>query len=292
MTDSIFGKCGLALVIAIAFKGVVAPMQATAMELLVPAYFYPAAQGSDWDRLATAARSGLAVTAIMNPASGPGESVNADYARVINALQDAGGRILGYVPSGYIGHAVHPGSSCRPADGNTYNPADVIACAARYQSFYRIDGIFIDEMGPPKGGAPEAKVVAYYARVYDGLKAVNPRWTVFGNPGTAAPESLLRNGAKGGADVLVTFEGLAANYAAAKPASYATRHPASRFAHILIETGEQFDVRAALTQAATRHVAYFYATDDLLPNPYDQLPSYWDALGDAIRTTKAKHRPR
>ena len=262
------------------------------MELLVPAYFYPAAQGSDWDRLATAARSGLAITAIMNPASGPSEMVNADYARVINAVQDAGGRILGYVPSGYIGQAVHPGSSCRPAHGNTYTPTDIISCAARYQSFYAIDGIFIDEMGPPKGGAPEAKVVAFYTHVYDGLKAVNPRWTVVGNPGMAAPEALLRDGAKGGADVLVTFENRAASYAGAKPAPYVTRHPASRFAHILIETGDQFDVRAALALAGTRRAGFFYATDDLLPNPYDRLPAYWDALGDAIRATNAKTHPR
>ncbi len=285
-----------AATIGVLFGSLASPATATSMELLVPAYFYPAAGGSDWDRLAAAAKSGVTITAIMNPASGPGDMANADYMRAIRAVQDTGGRVLGYVPSGYMGRAVNPGSSCLPANGRTYTSADIIGCAARYQKFYHIDGIFIDEMGPPKSGAPEGEVVAFYTAVYDGLKALDPRWTVMGNPGTAAPETLLRQktkgtaraGDKGGADVLVTFENRAANYAGAKPTTYVARHPASRFANILIETGAKFDIRATVALATARHVGYFYATDRLLPNPYDKLPTYWDALLEAPDAKKSK----
>ena len=264
--------------------GALAPMPvANAMELLVPAYFYPAAGGSDWDRLAAAAKSGIAVTAIMNPASGPGGAAIADYARAIGALHAGGGRVLGYVPSGYIGRAVNPTSSCRPANGHAYTPADIVACAARYQSFYAIDGIFVDEMGPPKSGAPVAELVAYYTQVYDGLKAVNRSWTIFGNPGTTAPEGLLRQGRAGGANVLVTFENRAVLYAATAPAAYARQYPQHRFASILIETAPHFDFGNTLQLAGKRNFGYLYVTDRARPNPYDRLPTDWDGQLAAMR---------
>ena len=34
--------------------------------------------------------------------------------------------------------------------------------------------------------------------------------------------------------------------------------------------------------AASRNVGTLYVTDDVLPNPYDRLPSYWDQLLAAI----------
>ncbi len=261
------------------------------MELLVPAYFYPS-PGSDWDRLTSAARSGVPVTAIVNPASGPGTVANADYRRAIDALRGAGGRLLGYVPSGYLGQAVNAGSSCRPVSGNTYTPADIVACAARYQGYYTIDGIFVDEMGPPKGGAPEAKVVTFYAQVYNGVKAVNPAWVVVGNPGTAAPEGLLRTGTKGGADMLVTFENRAVHYARLPPAPYAAGYPAARFASILIEAGGHLDFGALLRLAASRNAGAIYVTDHRLPNPYDRLPVAWEALLAALRAHNGRLPPQ
>jgi hypothetical protein len=34
-----------------------------------------------------------------------------------------------------------------------------------------------------------------------------------------------------------------------------------------------------VNQAAVRHVGYVYATNDVLPNPYDTLPSYISSRG-------------
>jgi hypothetical protein len=247
------------------------------LDILVPAYFYPSASGSDWDRLTSAARSGASITAIVNPGSGPGTSSNSDYVRAINGFRAAGGTVIGYVPSGYIGQQVNAGASCQPASGGTYTTGDVIACAGLYKTFYAVDGIFVDEFGPPVGGALPGDVLSFYQSVYDGIKAVDPNWTVFGNPGQGAPESLLRVGSVGGADTLVTFENRAALYVGSPPAAYTSNFPASRFANILIESGAGFDVTAALTAARARNVGYIYITDDTLPNPYDRLPTYFDA---------------
>ena len=261
------------------------------MALLVPAYFYPGAGGSDWERLTAAARSGVAVIAIMNPASGPGSAANADYIRATAALRVAGGRVLGYLPSGYLGRSVNLSSSCRPSKGRSYTPADIVACAARYQTWLEIDGIFVDEMGPPSSGAPGGQVIAFYAQVYDGLKAVNRNWTIFGNPGTAAPEGLLRHGQAGGADVLVTFENRAELYAATKPVAYARRQPPDRFASILIEAAPEFDFGGTLQLAAERNSGYLYVTDRARPNPYDRLPTGWDRQVAAVRIFNRAHAP-
>jgi Spherulation-specific family 4/PEP-CTERM motif len=260
---------------------------ATPIEIIVPAYFYPSFSGSDWDRMTTAVQSGVRVTAIMNPGSGPGTASNSDYVAAIGTFRAAGGTVVGYVPSGYVGKQVNAGSSCQPASGSTYTTGDVVGCAARYSSFYAVDGIFVDEMGAPTVGATEAEVLAFYQTLYDGIKGVNAGWKIFGNPGQSAPEGLLRTGAAGGADTLVTFENFAALYAGTPPAAYTANYDGSRFANILIESGTGFDVDAAVRLAGSRNVGYFYATDDRLPNPYDVLPSYWTAEVDAVRRYNA-----
>jgi Spherulation-specific family 4/PEP-CTERM motif len=277
---------GIATLLAAAFC--LPAFAASPIEIIVPAYFYPSFAGSDWDRLtAAAAQSGVRVTAIMNPNSGPGTAANSDYIAAIGAFRAAGGKVLGYVPSGYIGQQVNAGASCQPASGSVYTTSDVVGCGATYASFYTIDGIFVDEMGPPIGGAPEPQVLAFYQTVYDGLKGVNAAWTIFGNPGQAAPEGLLRDGALGGADTIVTFENFAALYDNTLPSAYTTNYAASRFANILIESAPGFDVQAAVNLAGSRNVGYFYATDDRLPNPYDVLPSYWNAQVAAVRQYNA-----
>jgi hypothetical protein len=252
-------------------------------EIIVPAYFYPSFSGSDWDRMTAAAASGVKVTAIMNPGSGPGTETNSDYVAAVSKFRTAGGKVLGYVPSGYIGQQVNAGASCQPAAGSTYTSNDVVACAGLYQSLYNVDGVFIDEMGAPAVGAPTAAVVTFYDQVYDGIKAINAAWTITGNPGTDAPEGLLRTGDSGGADSLLTFENRASEFGSAVPAAYTANYDASRFGALLLETDPNFNIRAALAQAAARNIGQIYFTDDRLPNPYDVLPTYWDAEVAAIR---------
>lgn len=110
-----------------------------AINLLVPAYFYPSAGGSDWNALIAAAQEGTPVTAIMNPGSGAGLAPNRDYVAAVNALRAAGGKVLGYVPTGYGGASVNATSTCQPASGSTYTASDVLNCAARYKLWYAVD---------------------------------------------------------------------------------------------------------------------------------------------------------
>lgn len=255
------------------------------MAFLVPAYFYPSQAGSDWDRLVSAVAAGVPMTAIMNPASGPGDAVNADYERAIAALRAAGGKVLGYVPSGYAGRRVTPSSSCKPADGRSYTAGDVIACARRYYDFYDIDGIFVDEMGGAAIGVSADDELGFYTRVYDGLKAIEPRWRIVGNPGAPIGSDLLRDGGVGGADSLVTFEGLATAFAGV---AMPPHKRAARYGAILIGSG--LDFGTALAALDVRGFRDLYVTERSLPNPYDRLPFDWDTQVAAVRAMNMDRR--
>ena len=72
------------------------------MELLVPAYFYPSAN-SAWNTLSASATANpsVSVWAIMNPNNGIFTSADANFTRVTTQFVAAGGRVLGYVYTGY-----------------------------------------------------------------------------------------------------------------------------------------------------------------------------------------------
>ena len=72
------------------------------LRLLVPAYFYPAGDGSkDWDRL-FAASATVPIVAIVNPASGPGKKAAPNYLELFAKAQRTEKiTLIGYVPTSY-----------------------------------------------------------------------------------------------------------------------------------------------------------------------------------------------
>ncbi|MBC7756557.1 MAG: spherulation-specific family 4 protein [Bdellovibrio sp.] len=231
--------------------------------ILVPAYFYPSfdpAQ-SNWDEM-TAAASKTNITAIMNPASGPGSAENSDYTAAINAFRAAGGKVIGYVPTNY----------------GARSQADVLAEVGNYQNFYNVDGIFLDEM------SNLASNLAYYQTVYGGIKAINSAYSVFGNAGTNTLEGYLT-----AADVLVTYENQT-GYEAYVPDAWTQNYAADRFAHLLYNVASESTMLSNIALAQERNVGYVYVTDDnnsnlnSINNPWDTLPSYWNAEVNAVAT--------
>lgn len=235
--------------------GLLLSMEASATEILVPAYFYPSSDPSlsYWDEI-TVAAGRVGITAIMNPASGPGGSANSDYMAAVNAFRGEGGRVVGYVHTSYGARA----------------SADVLAEIANYASFYNIDGIFLDEMSNQAGD------LAYYQSLYTSIKSSNPAYRVFGNPGTHTPESYLS-----AADVLVTFENQS-GYDAYTPDAWTAGYTADHFAHLLYNVNSEADMLASVALASSRNIGYLYVTNDSLSNPWDTLPSYWNAEIAAI----------
>jgi hypothetical protein len=122
-----------------------APTPPSTQHVAVPSYFYPDTRPDDddpyWAQLAAGVGRGVGL-AIINPDSGPGDSVNQDYVAQIALSQDAGLSVLGYVFTDY----------------GRRSSAEVNDDVDDYYRWYGVDGIFFDEASTDD--APP--MVAYY----------------------------------------------------------------------------------------------------------------------------------
>ncbi|MCA9240397.1 MAG: hypothetical protein KDA37_09365 [Planctomycetales bacterium] len=226
-----------------------------ALEIVVPAYFYPS-PGSDWNDLNTAV-SQVPITAIMNPGSGPGNNVDSLYTSAVGSFRSAGGRVIGYVSSSYAN---------RPLQA-------VLDDIDKYAAWYDIDGIFVDEMTNNNVTAN----LDFYQAVYDHIKSIDPQWEVMGNPGTTTLEAYLTRPA---ADRLMVWENFGASYPSHTPSAWNAGYDSSRFVNLLHQLAptDLVTMRQYVDTAVARNVGGVYFTDDILPNPWDRLPVFWDEL--------------
>jgi hypothetical protein len=267
-----------ALVAAVVFTTLAAPAEAgeNKVTALVPAYFYPTWwSGSPWDKLNKAAAK-IPIEAIMNPDSGPGRGPdpNPDYVIAVGELQKAGGKVIGYVSTGF---------GSRPADL-------VIADINSYVSWYHVDGIFLDEMSNQLGDLD-------YASIHDYIKnlgcTLGRDLHVVGNPGIPF---LQVKAFLPAADTLVIFEGPLTNsdpngasfrlYPTKGPYTglplWFQNYPPERFANLVFGTPTAPTMVAGLAKAVAFNAGYVFLTDDSLPNPWDTLPAFWQKEVDTI----------
>ncbi|QDT70034.1 Spherulation-specific family 4 [Planctomycetes bacterium MalM25] len=231
---------------------------AVAVDIVVPAYFFPSSSGSDWDRLDLAAAQ-VPITAIMNPNSGPGTGVISNYTDVVGSLRQAGGTVIGYVASGF---------GNRPLN-------DVLADIDAYAAWYDIDGIFIDEMS--NSGA--SSTLDFYQAIYDHTKSVDAEWQLMGNPGTNTNEAYLTRPT---ADRLVVFETFGNQYPGHTPSAWNSNYDSDTFVNLLHTQSDEQTALDYVDTAVARNVGGVYFTDDVLGNPWDRLPAYWDAFVNKV----------
>jgi transcriptional regulator with XRE-family HTH domain len=228
------------------------------LSLWVPAYYYPNGPGlREWDRLIAAATR-VPIVAIVNPASGPGDHVDTNIAAAITRARKARVRIVAYIGTQY-----------------TRKPlAAVKGEVDTYLRFYPdIQGIHFDEQ------SSDAKSVDYYAELYRYVRECIPDAIVVNNPGTSCAAEYV---ARPTSDVVCLFERDRA-FEEFRPPNWASRFPASRFCVQAYHVDTEAQMKRALRRAVQLRVGYVYITDDQGPNPYDRLPSYWDAEVEAIR---------
>lgn len=237
--------------------------RAAALEIVVPAYFYPSA-GSPWGPM-TAAADEVPITAIMNPGNGPGTFKDQNYVNAVNAFRAAGGRVIGYVYSSY---------GTRPL-------AQVTADIDRYRTWYGIDGIFVDEMG----NTGPAQRLDYYKSIYDYVKGVDPEWEVMGNPGTQTIEQYATWPT---ADRLMVFENVGSAYPSHVPSAWNANYPAEKFVNLIHTEDSPTKMAEYLELAVSRNIGGIYITNDVMSNPWDTLPSYWQQHVDAVAAINAE----
>lgn len=215
------------------------------MKLIVPAYWYPGGVGLlYWQSIIN---QNVAVEyVIANPNSGPGATRDSSYATIIAACQSRGISVLGYVATTY---------AAKPM-------AAVLAEVKLWETFYSTDGIFLDEVS---SGTDK---LDYFARLYASIKG-----TVVMNPGVYPSKAYTEI-----CDILCVEERGASvtEDRSVKTADWMTGQPPDRFYYILHSVPTAAQMRRILTKAQQRNVGFVYVSDDVLENPFDKPPTYWN----------------
>jgi hypothetical protein len=241
--------------------------RAGSVGILVPSYFYPGTGGpggvgDGWAAMAAAARE-VSITAIFNPDSGPGPGEDPNYASAMANLEAAGGKVVAYVYT----------------DNGNAPLATVEGQISTYISQYGhlINGFFLDGM------FVIPSTLSYYQSLDSYIKGLNSSYTVIGNPGQPFLNGVTPQQYLSTADIFNIFEGPNTappgdpgfnNYPYGL--NWFQSYPSSRFANVIFDVPTASDMLADLSRAVQLNAGYVYITDQTLPNPYSQLPSYWD----------------
>lgn len=211
-----------------------------ARRTLIPAYGEPAAL------TALVERRGQAGTVVVNPASGPGGEPQQRYRALVEALRGAGRLVLGYVPTTY----------------GVRSPEAAHADVDRWEAWYGVDGVFLDEATTGSEGLPYYELLALHVRSA-GRRLVAVNCGAVPAPGYFAV-----------ADVVVTFEGPFDLYARARERMppWLDRVPAGRIAHLVYSASRGQALEAA--GATDVHAGHLYLTSGSLPDPWRALPPY------------------
>ncbi len=238
--------------------------------ILIPLYVYPADIHTNkaYNRLIELKRryETVPMWVIVNPASGPGKQVDANYTKAIDRLQGAGCVVLGYVSTSY---AKRPEKEIK---------ADIDAWLKLYP---RTQGIFFDEMiyEDNDAGVKHQAALNKYARDAG-------CWPTVGNPGTDTPGRYFADDV---ADVIVVHEGetwpdekrLQGDYFG----GYSDHPPFTRA--VLVHSMTKFDPKQ-LTMVR-KYARWIYVTDDpyklndpKADNPWDTLSKHMEVMCDEL----------
>jgi hypothetical protein len=190
---------------------------------------------------------------IINPASGPGAEENPRYRRAVELAHASGTRVLGYVSTSY----------------GARDAAVAEAEIDRYESWYGVDGIFLDEAAHGEAELPYYRALSGHARLHDRLVVLNA--------GTVPARAYFDL-----ADVVVTFEGPAADYADAlkRTPDWLRQLSPARSAHLVYAASRQQALSIANSPLAA---GWLYVTSGTLPNPWRTVPDYLREEEAALR---------
>lgn len=211
------------------------------LTLAVPAYFHPAVAPKKWARLVSLAP--LTRFVIINVHNGPGEDVDVTYLAVIDALRDAGVRMLGYVDTAY----------------GQREPSVIAQEVSTYRARYGLDGVFMDQVS---SGLEE---LDHYAQCVVAARTAGGHFIALNSGAHPHP------GYVDLANVTVTFEGTWAQYKTLEVPEWVHRFPASRFSHLVHSMPRKAFARG-LALSAQRHAGSVFLTDGSGDNPWDRVP--------------------
>lgn len=237
-----------------------------ALATLVPSYM--PITSTAWTTLTNTSRS-VNTTLILNPANGPGTSINADYSAAVGLARYQGARVVCFVQTS---------QGTRAAAAVKKDIDDYILL------YGQLDGYFLDSLPVESDTAK----IAYYKDLYSYVKLKSPQYQVIGRAGATLAEAYVTQDC---ADVFVTFEGTMTNFLTYQPPAWTRNYHRSRFCY-WVHSASEAEMVSACQQASLQNVGYLYATDQsaTLASPWSVLASYWinqAAQIDATRSIKA-----
>lgn len=223
---------------------------APATKLLVPAYFYPAGDGlKTWHTLLDTAKK-APVVAIVNPDSGPGKAVDANYTALMKLAEKSPATLIGYVTLSY---GKRPLSAVK---------ADVDSWVYFYPG---LKGIFFDEQANGADGVAFARAAFAHAR--DAI----PKGVFVTNPGNVCDKAYLAD--KDGPAACL-YEGKD-GYDRFRMPAWADDLPPDRFVLLVYNVKTADAMRTTLADCRRHRAGYVFVTDADGPMPWGRLPSYW-----------------
>jgi Spherulation-specific family 4 len=236
------------------------------LQILLPLYIYPNwydKKNYIWQQAIAAAKQ-VPIVAIINPNNGPDRAPpNTDYQQGIRDLHQAGIKAIGYVPTNYAKRDLQA----------------VKADIDLYIKYFDIEGIFIDE------ATSKPDKVGYYQQIYQYVKSHStpdsyhqPSYLTIINPGVTVDEGYLSQAV---ADTIVVFENNRQSWTKYRPPTYFKKYAAQHFAALIHTTANKKLMKSTLDRVAKSQFGYVYITNDSTEtadrNPWDTLPTYWQA---------------
>jgi hypothetical protein len=251
-----------------------------ASQIAVASYIHPGEDPDAWKRLIASPSDKVSVL-VANVLNGPDYQPNPKWASVISAAHASGKKVLGYVRTGYLSRSKDDFTtrlgSRTFADWIAQIQYDVDAWYALYPG--NIDGIFFDEGHNECGAGNELADVYLHLNQWTKRKHAGALTVL--NPGIGVPQCY-----EDAADILLTFESddagyfghnaLGNNYVPLDTLGWTPKDP-SKIWHIIYDVKPD-RIPAIMTAARERGAGYVEITDDVMDNPYDNLPNadYWN----------------
>lgn len=259
----LLGAAMLIAVLSLASTPELAWGDAGSQTIAIPSYFYPdSGDAGLWDRTDDGAPA--VSLAVINPDSGPGETRNPAYAAQVEKSQAAGLTVLGYVSTGY-------------ANTSATNPDRTVAAVKadidKFYEWYGVDGIFLDEADTDCRYADSP--TSYYNELNQHVKAKGGQAVVAINPGVQTNECYMSV-----SDIVVNFEGSHEKYVSSYSApDWVKGYDPGRFWHLVYDSPDATTMKQDVATSKGRNAGLIYVTPDVLPNPWDTLPSvpYFEA---------------
>jgi hypothetical protein len=229
----------------------------------IPLFFYPSVFNMpEYIAIIKAklAHPSVPIVAAVNPSSGPGSSMDANYASVVNTLKSEGIIVIGYLPTKYGSRDI----------------SEVMSDISRYIDWYQVDGIFLDEFANRAGHEDYYREITSYAKS-EGLRLV------LGNAGTDVPETYI-----GTVDSIGITEG--SGYMPTEWLRYCVLCTESGW-HYKYDKNNFWYVRYATSTFDTKHVdeaskwvGMLYITNGVSPTRWNHLPPYFSTLVATLDT--------